>query len=126
MPMSKEDFKNLSYYKASENSQMPCVYKPPMGLPFYWMHCLDEELHRAIKTYFAHKAEHAAPPTAAQIALIADYLDHHIYAPCWLIDEYKIFDNEILVAREQVKNIRTVADIDEHVRLCEKASIDPF
>ena len=48
--MSKEDFADLVYYKPSENSQMPCVYRPPMGLPFYWKHCEDRELtmHQAL------------------------------------------------------------------------------
>jgi hypothetical protein len=124
--ISRDDFASLVYYKPSPTSRMPCIYKPPLQLPFFWMHATDDELHAAVKAYFDHKADGAAPPSAAQIALLADYLDHHIHAPCWIRENAEDFAKIVQEAREQVKNIKTVADIDRHINLCLDAAIDPF
>lgn len=124
--ISKEQFENLHYYEASEFSRMPRIYKPPMGLPFFWMDCLDEKLSTAIQSYFDHKSFGDAAPSQEQIEILTDYLDHHIHAPCWLQDEENEFAPSVKKLRETVKNIKTVADIDAHVLACMDCCIDPF
>jgi hypothetical protein len=123
--ISRDDFDHLVYYKARSTSVMPCIYKPPLQLPFFWMDCQDEVLHAAIRAYFEHKANHAAP-SPEQIQLIADYLDHFIHAPCWVRESVSFYVNGVQAAREQVKKITSVAGIDKFLKICMDCAIDPF
>jgi len=104
---------------------MPNFYVPPLELPLYWRDEQTGVLPAAIWAYIEHGADKTKPePNADQLALIIDYAQYFIKAPCW--DMSEVFATELSKLREQATKLQSVADIHAWIFDCMEIGIDPF
>jgi hypothetical protein len=100
---------------------IPRIYPQPGGGPLYWR---DEEsgaLRLAFDAYLDHCLDKQQPaPTAEQFALLRDYCDYWIHAPCWRslgqLDEL----------RDSIKHVLTVAELRDWLWKALEEGIDPL
>lgn len=104
-------------------SAIPQFYRPPFGLPLYWGDEQSGELRAAVTRYFEFATGATGEPTDNQVALLRDYLEHFINAPCW---EPTPFKEELAALRKSVKEISTAQQIREWNDQAMKIALDPF
>ncbi len=107
-------------------SRMPNYYRPmfeggPRG-PLRWQDDVTGILPTAMLAFF----EDAANPE--QLALVREYGEYYINAPCWdwnpsLMEEGK---EELAQVRSCIKTAHTKQELMDWVDLCMDMGIDPF
>jgi hypothetical protein len=103
-------------------SRMPTTYKPPLGLPFYWQDEVTGELPRAVRAYLDHVVD-GEPITDKQLALLRDYLDHWVCAPCW---DSPVLEAELRHLRGSIRHLTSVAEIGDWIHQALEIGMDPL
>lgn len=90
------------------------------GGPLYWRDEASGVLAAAVEAYLAHCVDHAPEPTPEQFALLKDYCDYWVHAPCWR----SVGGLEEL--RSSIKSVLTVAEMRAWLRDALGEGIDPL
>ena len=105
---------------------IPRTYVQSMGPdvppgPLYWRDEQSGELAEAINAYIDHtlRPSQWPAPTAAQLALIVDYCNYWIEAPCWR-------GKGIELLRDSAKVICTVEELRGWLSIAELYGVDPL
>jgi len=85
-----------------------------MAEPFYWRYETSGALRPAVEAYLA-----GAELSAAQIAVLRNYLRQWIMAPVWRGDA-------VVALRESIELIETREAIDAWLAVAQGAGIDPL
>lgn len=101
-------------------------YRPPHGLPLYWRDEKSGVLAAAVTAYFGFVLQERSEPSAEQMALLWDYVNHHINAPCWATSCAGSFDEELLALRNLAAARGGVPELQEYLRQAMDIAIDPF
>jgi hypothetical protein len=116
------------------------VYRPPLGLPFYWGDDVTGRLPAAMRHYFEFCLGHAPdataadlgipPLNAAELKLLCDYCRHFINAPCWE-NNLSAQDCEDMLAdliqlRARARTLASVESIRRWNQECMELGLDPF
>lgn len=93
------------------------------ALPPYWRNEQSGKLQPAIVALIEHGgAPHVyPPPTPEQVALVAQYLQLHINAPCW-----QEANGEISALRRSAAQIKTWQDCHDWLKAALEIGIDPL
>ncbi|MEH2031330.1 MAG: hypothetical protein V7K67_16975 [Nostoc sp.] len=102
-----------------QQSRIPNVYRPPMGLPLNWKDETSGELRAVVFKFFSSQYLRID-----EISLIAEYCRHFINAPCW--DAAGGFPDELAALRQSANSISSVSDINQWINACFEIAIDPF
>jgi len=102
-------------------SRMPTEYKS-FGLPFHWQSEASGELYAAVYAYLDYRIDNR-PFTAAQFALVRDYMIHYVNAPCWNNDEFKA---ELIDIRQTAARLLGPDDIPALIHKCMDIGLDPL
>lgn len=102
-------------------------YDRPHGLPLYWRGDITGVLPAAVEAYINHVAypNQYQPPTAEQLELLGQFVQHFINAPCWELPDSP-FVEELAKLRAQAKELKTVADFRKFVVDAMEIGLDPF
>ena len=105
---------------------IPDFYRPmfpggPRG-PLRWQDDVSGVMPAAMLAYF----DHGASPE--QFALVREYGEYYINAPCWdwnphLTEEGKA---ELTQVREQIRTVKTEQELSDWMDACLDLGIDPF
>jgi hypothetical protein len=107
---------------------VPAIYRPPFGLPLNWQDETSGTLPAAVRAFIGYQADRKARPTAVQLWLVAEYIRHHINAPCWdmLADGEDGFGPEVAALREKAEGLESCEDIAGYIRQALEIGIDPL
>jgi len=97
-------------------------YRPPLGLPANWRDDVSGALPALVMAYHRAALGEGPPLTAAQLALLREYLAYFIHAPCWR----DCNGGEIARLRRDIGRAQTIAAIDDWIAACLDVGIDPL
>jgi hypothetical protein len=95
------------------------AYRPPFGVPIRWNNEQSGELKRAVGAYLCK-----TDMTARQLAVMREYLDYYISAPCW--DDPSGFDVELRSLRSKVKILSCRIAIERWIKEALEIALDPL
>jgi len=112
---------------SSQPSRMPNFYVPPHGGPLRWQEDETGILPTAVMMYFSAMVEKWTLGRT-QFALVRDYCDYYIHAPCWDANPYHDAETRARLARlrAQVWDVKTQHELDVWIHLCLEEGIDPL
>lgn len=106
--------------------QMPGFYRPPLGLPLNWQDETTGVLPGAVWAFINHCADNRAPaPTPEQLALVIDYIRHHINAPCWDFPDH-VYAEELAALRRRARTLATLSDVRAFISSALEIGLDPL
>ena len=111
-------------------SRIPNFYRAPLGLPLNWRDDVTGQLPAAVTAYLNNRID-GKPITDGQVALVCEYMVHHINAPCWLantIDEEAdaMQLEAITELRREAAAAKTVEDIAAYIHHALDWGLDPL
>jgi hypothetical protein len=96
----------------------------PGGGPLAWQNDTSGVMIATMLTFFERKE----PLTPAQFELIREWGEYYLNAPCW--DANPHIDDEgraeLAALRKQIKEARSLQDIDAWIEACLDIGIDPY
>jgi hypothetical protein len=105
-------------------SGMPAFYRPPFGLPFYWMDEMSGVLRGAVRAFLDSRVMPGNPAVDVdQVAALREYLVHFINAPCF---DDTGFGAELAKLREDVGGLGSADEIARWIGECMQIGIDPL
>lgn len=94
--------------------RMPTTYSST-GIPLNWRDEQSGILTAAIEAYI-----NGAPMTDEQLALLIEFLDYYIHAPCW-----QDWQGELAKLRSMIKQIKTKEGIENWLWIALDLGLDP-
>jgi len=109
-------------------SRMPREYMPmPFGpAPMNWRDEVSGELASAVRAYLNFRIGEAPEPSRAELALLADYFRHYIFAPCWDRSCAGAFEKELAELRDAILGAETAAELGLWQWACLGIGLDPL
>ena len=102
--------------------RIPNIY--PNGGPLAWQNDQSGTMPKVMLLFFERKA----PLTPAQFELVREWGEYYLNAPCW--DDNPHMDDELkadlAAVRKQIKEAKTLQDIDGFIEACLELGIDPY
>lgn len=99
----------------------PTLIPGTSGGPLYWRNEESGRLPAAVNAYLDHCLDRSNPgPTPEQLALLIDYCDYWVHAPCW-----RVYD-EISQLRQSIKRVCTLDELREWMHRAMTEGIDPL
>ena len=83
-------------------------------------------LKKAVNEYHGFLIGEGKEPDEETVTLLAEYLDHFIWAPCWTMTCADAFESELKELRRSVKEIKTTNDIRAWIHEAMDIGLDPF
>lgn len=105
---------------------IPDIYRAPYGVPLNWRDEVSGELSAAVHQYLEHVGFKQPAPTAQQVALLWEYAEHHIGAPCWDVTCRGDLTAELAALREIVARRGGLAELRAYVLVAREIALDPF
>ena len=107
---------------------IPRVYRPPLGLPLNWRDDQSGRLPAAVRAYISSRVEGGTALASSELALVRDYCDHYINAPCWtatVADDEEAAER-LSAARSNITAVTTADELSAWIRQVLALGMDPL
>lgn len=101
---------------------IPDYYRPPLGLPLNWRDEVSGKLPAAVYAYLDNRID-GTPLSDEHLAMVREYIEHHINAPCWEQDEFR---EELAALRKAATELKTPDDVGAWIRQGMDIGLDPL